>query len=168
MVAERGFTCLVQRRDLLTGRGVLDGHGDGQQQPSSASGSRCSFWATNRRRWRPSLVEGMLMFRFLYVLGDAAASGRQPLLVLLQHRRAAGQEPSFSLAAGAGVGRQRGGDAGAGRPGRWTCWRPPRRRWRCSASAAPWPALSLRAWAATWAAGGGQAADPVFRWRCSW
>ena len=73
------FTCLVQRRDLLTG--AVFSMGTAMANSSfvgfpialqlfghQAAASLAAF----------AVVESVLMFPLLYVLGDAAASGRQP------------------------------------------------------------------------------------------
>ena len=98
------FTCLVQRRDLLTG--AVFSMGTAMANSSfvgfpialqlfghQAAASLAAF----------AVVESVLMFPLLYVLGDAAASGRQPLRVLLSSIVARLVKNPFllSLAAGA-------------------------------------------------------------------
>jgi malonate transporter len=99
------FTRFVQRRDLLTGavfsmgtamaNSSFVGFPIALQLFGPQAGAALAAYA---------VVESVVMFPLLYVLGDAAASGRQPLPVLLsQHRRAAGQEPLFAQPRGGGA-----------------------------------------------------------------
>ena len=99
-----GFTCVVQRRDLLTGtvfamgtsmsNSSFIGFPIALQVFGPAAGAALAAYA---------VVEAVVMLPFLHVLGDAAASGRQPLPTLLSSIAARLVKNPFllSLAAGA-------------------------------------------------------------------
>ena len=102
------FTRFVQRRDLLTGavfsmgtamaNSSFVGFPIALQLFGPQAGAALAAYA---------VVESVVMFPFLYVLGDAAASGRQPLRVLVDSRQRLQPEAQlFSLPGAVLLARQ--------------------------------------------------------------
>lgn len=115
------FTRFVQRRDLLTGavfsmgtamaNSSFVGFPIALQLFGPQAGAALAAYA---------VVESVVMFPFLYVLGDAAASGRQPLRVLLSSIAGRLLKNPFLLSLAADRLGHRHPAGGPRRPGRET------------------------------------------------